>query len=633
MTESIRLFGKVCDFLEYKILNTINSPNDVKNLSDEKLLVLCQEIRDCLIHTLSKTGGHLASNLGVVELTVALHKVFDLPKDKLLFDVGHQCYTHKLLTGRFERISSIRQKDGLSGFMRPDESEYDPFVTGHSSNSVSASLGIYKGNKISLNEDIYSISVVGDGAMTGGMIYEGLNNAGHSRNDSTIIILNDNKMSISRNVGALARHLTVMRSRPGYHRFKHKLERIIAHIPFIGGFINRNLLRSKTMLKNAIYHSNIFEDMGFHYLGPVDGHDIAKLTQILGVAKEQKRPVLVHVITKKGKGYAPAEKAPNNFHGVSSFDVKSGEAPNKKVDFSAVVGDELCRLAASDEKLCVVTAAMKEGTGLSDFADKYKNRFFDVGIAEEHAVTFTAGLAAGGAHPVFCVYSTFLQRGYDQLIHDVAIANLPVTICVDRAGVVGEDGETHQGVFDIAFLKSIPGIQIYSPVNYLELKMRLNESIYKINAPCVIRYPRGGQPTLPEDFVPLTDDFQFYGNPSSNTVIVTFGRLFYEATKCYERLKQEGKKVAILKLNKIFPVNGKIYNYLKQYDKIFIFEEGVSSGGINETLCSGFIKNNINAKVCINAITDEFIPHMNVNDALKKYNLSADEMYNIVKED
>ena len=619
--------------MEYKILNTINSPNDVKKLSDENLIDLCDEIRHCLINTLSKTGGHLSSNLGVVELTVALHKVFDLPKDKLLFDVGHQCYTHKLLTGRFNQFSTIRQKDGLSGFMRPDESEYDPFITGHSSNSVSASLGIYKGSKISTGEDIYSISVVGDGAMTGGMIYEGLNNAGHSRKDSTIIVLNDNKMSISRNVGALAKHLTVMRSRPGYHRFKHKLERIISHIPFIGGFINRNLLRSKTMLKNAIYHSNIFEDMGFHYLGPVDGHDIAKLQQIFNVAKEQKRPVLVHVITKKGKGYSPAEKSPNNFHGISAFNVENGEVPAKKTDFSAVVGDELCRIALSDEKLCVITAAMKEGTGLTDFAEKFKDRFFDVGIAEEHAVTFTAGLASGGAHPVFCVYSTFLQRGYDQLIHDVAISKLPVTICVDRAGIVGDDGETHQGVFDIAFLKTIPEIEIFSPVNYLELKMRLNESIYKSNMPSVIRYPRGSQPDLPEDFIPSLDDFQFYGNPSSKKVIITFGRIFAEAVKCYQKFKEEDEKIAILKLNKVYPINDNLYGYLKNFNKIYIFEEGIVSGGINETLCAGFLNNGIKADIHVSAINNEFVSHMSVDCALEKYNLNSDAMYNIIKED
>lgn len=619
--------------MEYKILNTINSPIDIKNLSDDKLVDLCDEIRDCLVNTLSITGGHLASNLGVVELTVALHKVFDLPKDKLIFDVGHQCYTHKLLTGRFNKFSTIRQKDGLSGFMRPDESEYDPFITGHSSNSVSASLGIYKGKQISTGENICSISVVGDGALTGGMIYEGLNNAGHNRKDSTIIVLNDNKMSISRNVGALAKHLTIMRSRPGYYRFKHKLERFIAHIPFIGGFINRNLLRSKTMLKNAIYHSNIFEDMGFHYLGPVDGHNIVKLQQIFNVAKEQKRPVLVHVITKKGKGYLPAEKSPNDFHGISAFDVENGELLAKKTDFSAVVGDELCRLASSDEKLCVITAAMKEGTGLSDFAEKFKNRFFDVGIAEEHAVTFTAGLAMSGAHPVFCVYSTFLQRGYDQLIHDVAIAGLPVTICVDRAGIVGDDGETHQGVFDIAFLKTIPGIQIFSPVNYLELKMHLNESIYKIQGPSVVRYPRGYQPNLPDDFIPSLDDFQFYGNPSAETVIITFGRVFAETVKCYQKLKQENKKIAILKLNKIYPINDNLYEYLKHFNKIFIFEEGITSGGINETLCAGFFKNGIKADVHITAIKDEFVPHMSVDSALEKYKLNSNMIYDIIKEE
>lgn len=619
--------------MEYKYLNNITYSDDVKKLSTQELNILCSEIRDCLINTISKTGGHLASNLGVVELTVALHKVFDFPKDKLLFDVGHQCYTHKLLTGRFNYFHTIRQENGLSGFMRPDESIFDPFVTGHSSTSVSAALGIHQGNFISKGEENYTISVVGDGAMTGGMIYEGINNAGHLKGGSNIIILNDNKMSISRNVGALARHLTYVRSRPAYHRFKHKLERIITHIPLIGSFIKRNLLRSKTMLKNAIYHSNVFEDMGLHYLGPVDGHDIVKLQQILSVAKDQKRPALVHVITEKGKGYAPAENAPNNYHGVSGFDIETGEVPSKKADFSSVVGDELCRLASYDEKLCVITAAMKEGTGLLDYSEKYTDRFFDVGIAEEHAVTFTAGLAAGGAHPVFCVYSTFLQRGYDQLIHDVAIAKLPVTICVDRAGIVGEDGETHQGVFDVAFLKTIPGIQIFSPVNFLELKMHLNESIYKINGPSVVRYPRGGQPSLPENFVPLTEDFQFYGDSTAKTVIITYGRIFANAVECYNKLKDDNINIAILKLNKVFPVNEKIYDSLKNFNKIFIFEEGILTGGINETLCSGLLKNNITSKVIIKAVTDEFIPHMSVNSALKKYHLTADEMYNIIKEE
>lgn len=619
--------------MNYKFLNNILSPNDVKNLSVDELNVLCEEIRDCLIHTVSKTGGHLASNLGVVELTVALHRAFNSPDDKILFDVGHQCYTHKLLTGRFEQFETLRQEGGLSGFMRPAESPHDPFVTGHSSNSVSASFGIYKGNVIANDKTNYTISVVGDGAMTGGMLYEAMNNAGMGRNASTIVILNDNKMSISRNVGALARHLSVIRLRPGYHKFKRIVEKVVECIPFIGKKINRNLLRSKNMLKNAIYHSNIFEDMGFHYLGPVDGHDLNRLEQTLKIAKQQKRPVLVHVLTVKGKGYNPAENAPNNYHGVSAFDIENGAQTGKKADFSASAGDELLKLAAQDPKLTVITAAMTDGTGLTEFAERYKNRFFDVGIAEEHAVTFAAGLAAGGAHPVFCVYSSFLQRAYDQLIHDVSVANLAVTVCVDRAGIVGEDGETHQGVFDIAFLKTIPGTTIYAPSNYLELKTMLSRSVYETNGLSVVRYPRGVQPTLPSDYVAGDDDFAFYGNPASKTVIVTFGRTFAAAAECYNRLKDEDKALAILKLNRIYPIENQVYDALKKFENIYIFEEGIASGGINETICSGLIKNSINAKVKVFAVNDEFIPHMKPESALKKYKLDADSMYQIIKED
>lgn len=619
--------------MNYKFLNKISSPKDIKDLSTDELKQLCDEIRHCLIHTVSKTGGHLASNLGVVELTVALHRAFNSPDDKILFDVGHQCYTHKLLTGRFNQFETLRQQGGLSGFMRPDESPHDPFVTGHSSNSVSAAFGIYKGNVIANDKSAYTISVVGDGAMTGGMLYEAMNNAGMGRNASTIVILNDNKMSISRNVGAFARHLSIIRSRPGYHRFKRITERVISYIPFIGKKINRNLLRSKNMLKNAIYHSNIFEDMGFHYLGPIDGHDLNRLEQTLNIAKAHNRPVLVHVLTVKGKGYNPAEVSPNNYHGVSAFDIENGASTAKKADFSAAVGDELLKLAALDEKLTVITAAMTDGTGLTEFSERYKNRFFDVGIAEEHAVTFAAGLAAGGAHPVFCVYSSFLQRAYDQLIHDVSISKLPVTICVDRAGIVGEDGETHQGVFDIAFLKTIPGVTVFAPSNYLELKTMLYKSIYETEGLSVVRYPRGVQQALPEDYVASGDDFAFYGNPASKSVIITFGRTFAAATDCYERLKNENIAVAVLKLNRIYPIADKVYDALKKFDNIYIFEEGISSGGINETLCKGLLNNSINAKVKTFAIEDEFIPHMKPEAALKKYKLDADSMYEIIKED
>ncbi len=617
--------------MEYQYLPTIHRPADLKELSLDELEILCSEIRETLIDTVSQTGGHLASNLGVVELTVALHRAFDCPKDKIIFDVGHQCYPHKLLTGRFERFSTLRTENGISGFMRPDESEYDPFVTGHSSNSVSAALGIYKGEQIAKNETNFSISVVGDGAMTGGMIYEALNNAGSGKNTSMIVVLNDNKMSISRNVGAFARYLSLIRSRPGYHRFKHILQRGISYIPFIGKMINRNLLRSKTMLKNAIYHSNIFEDLGFHYLGPVDGHDIKRLEQILKIAKEQDRPVLIHALTVKGKGYSFAEDEPGNYHGVSAFDVSAGTTNLPKVDFSAAVGDELCRLAEKDESLCVITAAMAEGTGLSSFSKRYKKRFFDVGIAEEHATTFAAGLAAGGAHPVFCVYSSFLQRAYDQLIHDVAIAGLPVTLCVDRAGIVGEDGETHQGVFDLAFLKTIPGMRIYCPSSYYEVKTALSKAVLGSSGPVAIRYPRGGQPELPDDYVSLEDDFVFYGDCTAKTVLITFGRTFAAAANAYSKLREENIPLAICKLNCVYPLSSTFFEALTQYDKIFIFEEGIRTGGINESICAGLLTRGISATVSVHAIEDEFIPHMKAESALKKYNLDTDSMVRIIR--
>ncbi len=617
--------------MQYNLLDKIKTPEDIKGFTNEQLKKLSDEIRHCLIDTISKNGGHLASNLGAVELTVALHKAFNSPKDKILFDVGHQCYTHKLLTGRFNRFNTVRKENGLSGFMRPDESEYDPFVTGHSSNSLSAAYGIYKGEQIAKNEKNYAVCVVGDGALTGGMLFEALNNTGSEKNDSLIVVLNDNKMSISKNVGSLARYLSVIRTKPGYHRFKHGLQRAILFIPFLGKRINKNLLRSKNMIKDAIYHSNVFEHLGYHYLGPVDGHNFEQLERILKVAKEQTRPVLVHVLTVKGKGYQYAEESPNHYHGVSPFDIEQGSSLIPKADYSAVVGDELCNLAKTDEKLCVITAAMTEGTGLKEFANRYADRFFDVGIAEEHATTFMAGLAAGGAHPVFCVYSSFLQRAYDQMIHDVAISNLPVTVCVDRAGIVGEDGETHQGVFDIAFLKTIPNIRIYSPTSYAELKWAISDSVYNVNGPSVVRYPRGVQPELPEDFEFTSDDFCFYGDCTSKTVVITFGRTFAAAAETFTKLKQEGIPLAILKLNRIYPISNEVYSVLEKFNNILIFEEGIKSGGINETLCSGLLANGAKANVKVFAVDDEFIPHMSVDSALKKYKLDADSIYKIIK--
>ena len=531
-----------------KYLNNINSPDDLKKLNNDELPALCDEIRGCLIDTISKNGGHLASNLGVVEISVALHREFNSPVDSILFDVGHQCYTHKLLTGRYDRFKTIRTEEGISGFMRPDESEHDPFVTGHSSNAISAALGICRAKKLK-DEDGYTIAVVGDGAMTGGMVFEGLNNAGREKS-RLIVILNDNKMSISKNVGGLARYLSLIRTKPSYHKFKHKIENFLVYIPFIGKFLRRNIFRSKRMLKSAIYHSNIFEDLGFHYLGPVDGHDLNKLSNILKIAKEETRPVLVHVLTTKGKGYDFAENDPQNYHGMSPFNVDECGSKIIKNDFSFNVGDELCKLAQNDDEICAITAAMVSGTGLNRFAEKFKSRFFDVGIAEEHAVTFAAGLASKGMKPCLAVYSSFLQRGYDQIIHDTAIAKLPVTYLVDRAGIVGEDGETHQGVFDIAMLKSIPGVTIYSPTDYKDLRVMMNKAIYSKTGPNVVRYPRGTEKKLFSK-IDSSVDYNILGNKNAKKVIVTFGRLFNFAD---EILFENNHDFCLIKLNKIYPI-------------------------------------------------------------------------------
>ncbi len=600
-------------------LNNINSPEDVKKLNKEELPVLCEEIRGCLIDTISKNGGHLASNLGVVELTVALHREFDSPNDSILFDVGHQCYTHKLLTGRYDKFKTIRLEDGISGFMRPDESEHDPFVTGHSSNAISAALGICKAKQIK-EEDGYTIAIVGDGAMTGGLTFEGLNNAGREKN-RLIVILNDNKMSISKNVGGLARYLSLIRTKPSYHKFKHFLERVLLYTPLIGKFLRKNIFRSKRMLKNAIYHSNIFEDFGFHYLGPVDGHDLDKLSSILKIAKEETRPVLIHVLTTKGKGYDFAENDPQNYHGMSPFNVDEGGSKIIKNDFSFNVGDELCKLAQNNNKICAITAAMVSGTGLNRFAEKFKSRFFDVGIAEEHAITFAAGLASKGLKPCVAIYSSFLQRGYDQIIHDTAISKLPVTYLVDRAGIVGEDGETHQGVFDIAFLRTVPGISIYSPTDYKDLRVMINESVSKDNGPNVVRYPRGTEKKLFSK-VDSSLNYNVLGNKKSKKVIVTFGRLFYFAD---ELLHEKNDDFCLVKLNKIYPLDNELFSLLNSFNEVHIFEEGIKSGGIGE-----YISSNLKTNATIHAINNEFVPQGEVNSILKKLKLDKNAMLEIL---
>ena len=607
--------------MNYEILSGIKNPADIKKLNNSEINKLCKEIRDCIIDTVSKNGGHLASNLGAVELTVALHRTFNSPEDSIIFDVGHQCYTHKLLTGRFDRFSTLRTEGGISGFMKPSESEHDPFITGHSSNSISAAYGIYRAKKLS-GQSGTAVAVIGDGALTGGMAYEALNNAGAGKSNF-IVVLNDNKMSISRNVGALSRSLTKMRNKPKYHYFKFALNKFLLKIPF-GKYINSLIVKIKEAVKSVIYRNNIFSSLGFNYLGPVDGHNVEAIESLLKIAQSYNRPSLVHVITTKGKGYSYAESSPKNYHGVSPFDIDEGATVVGNLNFSEVAGNALCKLASVNPKVCAITAAMTSGTGLSEFAKTYKNRFFDVGIAEQHAVTFCGGLAKGGMKPYFAVYSSFLQRGFDQIIHDCAIERLPVCLLVDRAGIVGEDGETHHGIFDISYLTSIPNIEIYSPSYYEELEYLIEKSV---DANCItaIRYPRGceAQNKIPLDY---EKEFSVVGN-NGKTAIITYGRLFCEALKA----QSQSDDFDIIKLNKVFPLSQDLIGTIANYDNILIFEETIKNGGIGEHLISMLCEISWNGRFEIHAIENKFVPSASVSSALKSNGLDSDSMLRSIK--
>ena len=472
------------------ILEQIQNPEDIKKLDLEEQKLLAQEIRDFLIEKISVTGGHLASNLGVVELTIAMFLSFDLPEDKIIWDVGHQAYTHKILSGSREMSDELRQYGGISGFPKRKESPYDAFDTGHSSTSISAGLGMAQGRDI-LGQDHYVVSVIGDGALTGGMAYEALNNAARM-NRNFIIVLNDNNMSISENVGGMSRYLNGIRTGEGYNDLKRLVNNSLEKVPVIGRPLIDKISRTKNGIKQLLIPGMLFENMGITYLGPVDGHDIRALRKVFREAKKLDHAVLVHVRTKKGKGYAPAERNPSRFHGISPFDVETGKpkAEKKYPDYTDIFAKKLCQLAEKDERIVAVTAAMPDGTGLSHFAKRFPKRFFDVGIAEEHAVTSAAGKAPAGLRPVVAVYSSFLQRGYDQIVHDVCIQNLPVLFCIDRAGLVGSDGETHQGIFDYSYLTSVPNMSVMAPKNLWELRAMLDFAM-TYDRPLAIRYPRG----------------------------------------------------------------------------------------------------------------------------------------------
>ena len=596
------------------ILNDDISPEKLKTLSLAEKKQLCSEIRSFLIEVISGTGGHLASNLGTVELTVALHSVFTTPYDKIVFDVGHQAYTHKILTGRKARFNTLRTENGISGFPRPSESVHDAFIGGHSSISVSAALGISKAMELS-GDNHKVVAVIGDGALTGGEAYEALNNASRI-GKNLIIVLNDNEMSISKNSGAIASYLTQMRSSRKYYDTKNKVKEILNRTAF-GKELAKPVSVTKDLVKFAIYQSNIFENLGFKYLGPVDGHDIAELTEVFEVAKLMNEPCIVHVKTTKGKGYKPAEENSGQYHGV---DKKSGTG-SKGLTYSEAFGRELLKIAGNDSKICAVTAAMKYGTGLNYFAKKYPERFFDVGIAEEHALTFACGLASQGMIPVFAVYSTFLQRCYDQIIHDAAIENLHIVLAVDRAGFVGEDGETHQGVFDVAMLSSIPNVTIYSPADANEVRKCLHKAIYETTGIAVVRYPKGvEQVPSADESVPECKIYE----QNSKTLVCSYGRITMNAKKLI------ADKTDVLQLIKVYPIPDEIMPKLLKYERIFFFEEGIKQGGIGEKLLVKLNEYGYKGFYKVIAVDSEFVRFAEVESQLKQYKLDSDSMREIV---
>jgi 1-deoxy-D-xylulose-5-phosphate synthase len=611
-------------------LSELELPGDLKKLSLNQCKNLCGEIRNLLISTVSKTGGHLASNLGVVELTMAIHRNFDSPEDKIVWDVGHQSYAHKILTGRADRFSTLRQKGGISGFPKPEESVHDTFISGHSSTSVSVACGIAEAMK-QQGKDNYAVAVIGDGAMTGGMFYEAMNNGGREKDRNLIVILNDNNMSISKSVGAVAKYLTSLRNTEKYLRTKRTVEKGLGKIPLVGDGVSKGIKYVKDSVKyKLLEQSTMFEDMGFIYLGPVNGHNLAELEEVLHVAKSYHRPVFIHVKTIKGKGYFPAENNPGEYHGISKFDVETGN-PEVSADesYSVIFGKELVKMAEKDDRICAITAAMKYGTGLQFFHNRFPERFYDVGIAEQHAVTFAGGLASMGQIPVFAVYSTFLQRAYDQLVHDVAIGGLHVVLGVDRAGIVGEDGETHQGLFDVPMLTSIPNTVIYSPSCYEEMKMCMQKAVYVNKGLAAIRYPRGCENV---DFNTnyLSTDYLFMRNDRSDTLVITYGRLYNEVYNAHKQLSGEGVHFDVLKLTKIFPLCRSIVSEIKEYNRIFFFEESFGEGSISEKIGDKLLEAGYGGDYS-RITADGFVKQASVRECLSELRLTSDKMAETIR--
>ena len=610
------------------VLDKIQRPNDVKELKEQELPILADEIRQFIIDKVSDNGGHLASNLGVVELTIALHRCLNFPQDKLIWDVGHQSYTHKILTGRKNGFDSLRKYHGMSGFPKRDESNCDAFDTGHSSTSLSAGLGMVCARELK-KEKYKVVSVIGDGSLTGGLAFEALNNAA-SLKSNYIMILNDNHMSISENVGGLSHYLAGVRTAKGYTHFKKNVKASLSKMNAIGEELERNIRRAKSMLKQVFIPGMFFEDMGITYLGPIDGHNIEALTEVIEDAKQVEGAVLIHVITEKGKGYEPAQLHPESYHGVGPFIKKNGMAkkPKEEATYTDIFAKTICELAQTHEKLVTITAAMMDGCGLKGFAKRFPDRFFDVGIAEEHAVTFACGLAAGGFHPFFAVYSSFLQRGYDQILHDMCMQNLPVTLMLDRAGLVGNDGETHQGVFDLSYLTMIPNMTVFAPKNRYEFQDAIAFAA-DFEAPMAIRYPKTDAVRVLKEYrEPIKLGKSEWIRRGSRVALLAIGTMVETAMEVEELLAKDGIDATVVNLRFAKPLDYEMLDEVIDYHSLIVtMEENVLSGGVGEHICRYVELHSTGVRVIACGIPDKFIHQGSIKELLEETGLDAQSIY------
>lgn len=613
------------------MIEKINSSSDLKKLDLKEKEILAKEIREYLLEVVSKNGGHLASNLGVVELTIALNSIFDLPYDKIVWDVGHQTYVHKLINGRREELKNIRQFGEIAGFPKTNESDTDCFNTGHSSTSISAALGMARARDIK-NEDNCVIAVIGDGALTGGMAQEALNDAGTSKTNIKVI-LNDNEMSIAKNIGGISRFLGKLRTKRTYTKSNSSVKRVVNKVPIIGKPTAKVISRFKRSIKQLVIPKMYFEDIGFTYLGPVEGHNIEQLENILSLSKKVLGPVLIHVLTKKGKGYEIAEKNPDKFHAIAPFNIETGELKKEKnPDYSSVFGAKLVELAENNGKIVAITAAMKDGTGLARFKERFPDRFFDIGIAEQHAITMAAGMAKEGIIPVVPIYSSFYQRAYDQVIHDVAIQNLPVIMCVDRAGLVGQDGETHQGMLDMAFFRLVPNLSIMAPSDFNELENMLEFAI-NLQKPIVIRYPRGGeQKTKIENHKQLEYGKGEILQEGNDITIIAIGKEVAKALEIANKLKEQGIEVQLINARFLKPLdNDLIKNSIKKTKNVITIEDGTNINGLGTAVRELIVNEGLtDIKFNSFAYPDEFIKHGKIEELEKVYNMDVDSIFNSI---